>query len=90
MIVFLPCQEVVQFYFTLLNATINDASAADSEPEEEEDEGAEPKTHFQMFALHGDMQQQVRSDIRDSTLAVWRHTCSNKRVVTFTKFLLTS
>lgn len=57
-IVFLPCQEVVQFYFDLFNATLNrsiSSSQSDSESESEDSSGDD----VPVYALHGSMKQQV-------------------------------
>lgn len=57
MIVFLPAQEVVQFYYDLLQGTINTTTSDNSSDVSDSED--EPEQIFDVFALHGDMEQKV-------------------------------
>ncbi|XP_067939384.1 ATP-dependent DNA helicase DDX31-like [Watersipora subatra] len=61
LIIFLPSQELVQFYYQLFQGTINSASPADSSSELSDDE--QNSEFFDLFALHGDMDQKYRSEV---------------------------
>lgn len=59
---FLPAQEVVQYYYELIEGAVNTVETSDnsSDISGSDDEDDEPEQLFDVFALHGDMEQKVR------------------------------
>ena len=59
---FLPAQEVVQFYYELIQGTVNTAETSDNSSDVSDSENEqEPEQIFDVYALHGDMEQKVES-----------------------------
>ena len=59
---FLPAQEVVQFYYELMQGTVNTAETSDNSSDVSDSENEqEPEQIFDVYALHGDMEQKVGS-----------------------------
>lgn len=54
---FLPSQEVVQFYFELLHHVLNSSTREDNSDVEDDEDNDEDM--YNVFALHGDMKQEV-------------------------------
>ena len=71
---FLPAQEVVQFYYELIQGTVNTAETSDNSSDVSDSENEqEPEQIFDVYALHGDMEQKVGSKIIRKIV----HICQN-------------